>query len=143
MQAGRDPACRCPRLQPPPRLCAVPHGSTEVGSPFTRPPFSSLCLLLEIYPAGDDLFFSLLAPHVEVMERISHFIVHRPKSILLVLVLLTPFFAFHARRIRIDSSVEYLLATHDPNQQYYAEMRALFGSDTIGVIGLVADNVYT
>jgi uncharacterized protein len=77
------------------------------------------------------------------MERISHFIVHRPKSILCFLVLLTGFFAFHARRIRIDSSVEYLLATNDPNQQYYAEMRALFGSDTIGVIGLVTENVYT
>src|SRR5262249_14331795 len=61
----------------------------------------------------------------------------------LVLGLLTGFFATHARHIRMDSSVEYLLATDDPNQQYYAEMQALFGNDTIGVIGLISDNVYT
>lgn len=77
------------------------------------------------------------------MERIYHLIVHRPKSILFLIFLLTGFFAYHARHIRIDSSVESLLPQDDPENRYYEEIRRLFGSDEVGVIGLITDNVYT
>jgi len=39
------------------------------------------------------------------MERAYHLIVHRPKTILFLIILLTGFFASHARHIRVDSSV--------------------------------------
>jgi hypothetical protein len=77
------------------------------------------------------------------MERIAHLIAYRPKLLLLLLFVLTAFFAYHARHLRIDSSIENLLAEKDPNKQYYEEMRALFGSDDMDVIGLVTDNIYT
>lgn len=77
------------------------------------------------------------------MERIYHLIVYKPKTVLLALLLLTGFLGSHALHIRIDSSAEHLLATDDPNKKYYDEIRAIFGSDDIGVIGLVAENVYT
>jgi len=77
------------------------------------------------------------------MERIYRLIVYRPKSVLFVLLLLTSFLGLHALHLRIDSSAEHLLATDDPNKQYYDEVRDIFGSDDIGVIGLVAENVYT
>jgi predicted RND superfamily exporter protein len=77
------------------------------------------------------------------MDRIYGLIVRRPKLILLLIVLLTAFFAFQARHIRLDSSIESLLPRDDPEKEYYEEVRRLYGSDEIVVIGLVADNVYT
>ena len=77
------------------------------------------------------------------MQRIFRLIVDKPQFVLLLLVLLTAFFGFHARHLRIDSSVEHLLASNDPNRAYAEKIRGLFGSDDIGVIGLVTDNIYT
>jgi hypothetical protein len=77
------------------------------------------------------------------MERIYRLIVYRPKSVLFVLFLITSFLGSHALYLRIDSSAEHLLATDDPNKKYYDEVRDIFGNDEIGVIGLVAENVYT
>src|SRR5262249_15887173 len=77
------------------------------------------------------------------MQWVYNLITHRPKSILFIIFLLTGFFAFHARHIRLDSSVESLLPKDDAEKAYYDEIRALFGSDEVGVIGVIADNVYT
>jgi len=77
------------------------------------------------------------------MKRVYPLIVHRPRLVLLFILLLTSFLGYHARHLRIDSSAEHLLATDDPNKRYYDEIRALFGSDDIGIIGLVTENVYT
>ena len=77
-----------------------------------------------------------------VMTRVYDLIVHRPKSIVLSILLLTGFFAYHAQHIRLDSSVESLLPRGDTEKAYYDEVRGLFGSDEVGVIGIIADNVY-
>jgi uncharacterized protein len=77
------------------------------------------------------------------MTRFYHLIVHWPKLTLLLALLLTGLFGYYARQFRIDSSVEHLLATNDPNKKYYEEVRALFGNDDITVIGLVTEDVYT
>jgi predicted RND superfamily exporter protein len=77
------------------------------------------------------------------MERIYYFIVHRPKTVLLFILLLTGFLAYHAQHIRLDSSVESLLPQDDPEKRYYDEVRQLFISDEMGIIGLIADDIYT
>jgi predicted RND superfamily exporter protein len=77
------------------------------------------------------------------MKRIAHLIVYRPKALLFFLLLLTGFFAYHARHIRIDSSVASMLPEGDPEKQYYDEVRRIFGSDDVAVIGLITDNIYT
>jgi len=77
------------------------------------------------------------------MEQLYHFIVRWPKLTLLLALLLTGLFGYYARQFRIDSSVEHLLATNDPNKKYYEEVRAIFGNDDITVIGLVTEDVYT
>ncbi len=77
------------------------------------------------------------------MEWVYSFIVGRPRLVLFWVLLITGFFAYHARDIRLDGSVDSLLPKDDPEKQYYNEVRQLFGSDEIGVIGLVTDNVYT
>ena len=72
------------------------------------------------------------------MEQLSHLIVSRPKSVLTALLLLTGFFGMYALQLRIDSSAEQLLATDDPNKHYYDQVRAIFRSDDIGVIGVLS-----
>ena len=76
------------------------------------------------------------------MQRIFRLVVDRPLLVLLVILLLTCFFGYHAQHIRLDGSVERLLPGNDPDNQYYAEVRELFGNDEVGVIAGVADNVY-
>lgn len=76
------------------------------------------------------------------MDRFYGLIVRRPKLTLLLIALLTAFFAFHARHIQLDSSIESLLPEEDPEKEYYEEVRRLYGSDEIIVVGLVADTVY-
>jgi predicted RND superfamily exporter protein len=77
------------------------------------------------------------------MERIAHFIVHHARLLLFFIILLTAFFAYHARQIRIDSSLESILPPSDPEKQYYDEIRQLFGSDDVAVIAVIADTIYT
>ena len=50
------------------------------------------------------------------MQRVSHLIIYRPKAILFLILLLTGFFAYHARNIRLDSSVDSLLPKNDPEK---------------------------
>lgn len=77
------------------------------------------------------------------MEQWYRFIIHRPRLVLLLILLLTGFFAFHARHIQIDSSLDSLLPDNDPERQYYNDVVRLFGSENVAVIGLLADNIYT
>src|SRR5262245_42798945 len=77
------------------------------------------------------------------MRRVSTLILSWPRLVLVVLLVVNCFLGFHARQLQIDSSVENLLATDDPNRAYYDEIRTLFGSDDLAVIGLLTDNVYT
>ena len=44
--------------------------------------------------------------------------------------------------MRLDASVQTLLNEGDDQKAYYDEIRALFGSDEIGVVGVLADDVY-
>ena len=77
------------------------------------------------------------------MERLYLLVVNRPKTVLLLLFLFTCVFGVYAKDIRLDSSVESLLSQDNPDSQYYAAVRQLFGSDEVGVVGLLADDIYT
>jgi hypothetical protein len=76
------------------------------------------------------------------MKTFSRLVVQWPKLTLLLGLAITTFLAWHAAHLRIDSSVQNLYAQNDPNKKYYDEVSAVFGTDDMAVIGLVADNVY-
>ena len=76
------------------------------------------------------------------MQRTLRLIVDRPQIVLLFIFALTCFFGYHAQYIRLDGSVDRLLPGNDPDNQYYAEVRKLFGNDEVGVIAVVVDNIY-
>lgn len=77
------------------------------------------------------------------MERLYDLVLDRPKSLLVLIFLLSGFFAYHAQYMRLDSSVDSLLPQNDPEKQYYNEVRQIFGSEEIGVVGIVANDIYT
>ena len=77
------------------------------------------------------------------MESLYRLVIRRPWPILVVIFLLTLFFAYHARHIHIDSSLDNLLPDNDPERQYYNDVVRLFGSENVAVIGILADNIYT
>src|SRR6266436_9080679 len=77
------------------------------------------------------------------MTRFNRLVIQWPKLTVLLVLLVTAFLGYHARQTRFDSSVENLYDQNDPNKKYYEAVRARFGNDDMGVIGLVADNVYT
>ncbi|WP_421864017.1 MMPL family transporter [Parvibaculum sp.] len=76
------------------------------------------------------------------MQPVYRAIVRWPTATLLVVALATLFFGWHARNVRLDASVETLLNEGDDEKAYYDEIRRLFGSDEIGVVGVLADDVY-
>lgn len=65
-----------------------------------------------------------------------------PRLTLLVMVLLTAFFGYFAALIQVDSSIENLLPSDDPDRRYYEDVRRTFGSEEITVIGVLADDVF-
>lgn len=77
------------------------------------------------------------------MARLIHLIVYRPALLVVLLAGVTAFFAYYAQHIEYDSSIESLLPADDPEKTYYEEVIQQFGNDEAGIIGLVADDVYT
>jgi len=76
------------------------------------------------------------------MTRFNQLVVRWPKLTVLIALLITAFFGYHARHFRFNGSVENLYDRNDPNKKYDEKIRAIFGSDDMGVIGVVAENVY-
>ena len=76
------------------------------------------------------------------MERCALFVVGRPKLVLSLVLLASVLLGFFAADVRIDGSVESLLSQDDADSRYSREARRVFGSDEVGVVGVLADDVY-
>lgn len=76
------------------------------------------------------------------MESLYEWIVARARWIIAATLIVTVFFGWQASRITVDSSVEALLPQDDPERRFAREIRNLYGSDEIGFIGVLADDVY-
>ena len=62
-----------------------------------------------------------------------------PRLTLFALAAVTAVLAVCAARIRIDSAIENLLPTDDPDRRYYETVRAAFGSEESTLIGVFGD----
>jgi predicted RND superfamily exporter protein len=67
----------------------------------------------------------------------------RPWLTLAVMAVLTLVFGTFAARIRVDSSIENLMATDDPERLYRAEAATVFGDEELSVVGVFAEDVFT
>lgn len=76
------------------------------------------------------------------MYRIARILGRRPRTWLAVLFAITLVAAAGIPRIRFDSSLESLTVPGDPARVFYAQTKAVFGSEEIGVVLLLDDDVY-
>jgi len=68
--------------------------------------------------------------------------VHHPRKVLAVISVVTLWMIYLSAGLSIDSSIENLLPTHDPERTYFDEVKEVFGSDDASVIGVFADDVF-
>ena len=77
------------------------------------------------------------------MERFYRLVASRPRAVLAVLAVVTAILGACALRLEIDGSISALFAEGDPEAAYQAQIRELFGSEEVGVVAIVADDVYS
>lgn len=76
------------------------------------------------------------------MARVHRLVAYRPRAVLAAIAVLTAILGAFATRLEIDGSVAALFARGDPEAEYKARIRELFGSEEVGVVALLADDVY-
>ena len=76
------------------------------------------------------------------MEAFARWLVRWPLAVVVANLLVTLALGAYALHIRIESSLESVLPAGDPKIAYYEEVRRLFGSDDVGVIGVLADDIF-
>ncbi|MFN8544230.1 MAG: MMPL family transporter [Candidatus Binatia bacterium] len=75
------------------------------------------------------------------MNGFARRLVRHPATVLVAAGLVTALLGVAASRIRVESSLESVLAAGDPEADYYARVRSLFGGDDVAVVGVLADDV--
>src|SRR5262245_44309055 len=77
-----------------------------------------------------------------MVEGFARWLVRHPLIVIGIHLLVTAVLGFYALQVRVESSIETVLPAGDPQAQYYNEVRATFGSDDVGVIGVRADDIF-
>src|SRR5215470_11620460 len=77
------------------------------------------------------------------MRDPAELLVRFPRTVVLAYFGATILMALAARQVRIEGSIESILPRHDPAVEYYSGVRAAFGSDDIGVVGVRAPNLFS
>lgn len=76
------------------------------------------------------------------MKHITDFIIRFRIPILLIVVIITAFFGFQLKDLRMDNSVEGMLPDEDPAKQFFEEFQEIFGSDEVFIVALETDTVF-
>lgn len=77
------------------------------------------------------------------MTRLHLWLADHPVPLGIALVLLTGFFLVQIPRLVIDTSAEGMMAAKDPDKAYYDTVKKKFGSDSLTIILIKADDVFT
>src|SRR5258705_8457188 len=72
------------------------------------------------------------------MPRFARWVAEKPWIFLAGSFAITMWLGFYAWQIRIESALDTVLPRGDSAVAYYDEIRATFGSDDVGVIGVLA-----
>jgi predicted RND superfamily exporter protein len=73
------------------------------------------------------------------MQRWLGISLRRPRLILTLIGIVTVALGYFAAQIRVDSAIENLLPSDDPDRAYYETVRRVFGSEEATVIGVFDD----
>jgi len=77
-----------------------------------------------------------------LLVRFLDFPIRRPRTTIGLIVLITILLGVFAVRVRVDSALENLLPTADPERLYYDEVVRVFGSEEATVVGIFSDDVF-
>ncbi len=66
-----------------------------------------------------------------------------PRPVVAATLAITALLGIFASRVRIESALESVLPAGDPAAAFYEKVRRQFGSDDVGVVGVVADDVFS
>ncbi len=77
------------------------------------------------------------------MRDPAQLLVRYPRTIVLAYIVATILLGLAARNVRIEGSIESILPRHDPAVESYAAVRAQFGSDDIGVVGVLTADLFS
>src|SRR5579871_1445850 len=75
------------------------------------------------------------------MRGVARGLVRHRAAVLGVASLVTVLLGMRALALRVEGGLESMLPAGDPEVAYYAQVRAVFGSDDVGVVGVRADDV--
>ena len=64
----------------------------------------------------------------KIVQLYSHFVFERPKLVIVMLLVIVAFFAWHAQNFRLDASADSLLLENDPDLEYSREINNRFGT---------------
>ena len=76
------------------------------------------------------------------MDAFARWLARHPLAVVLANLLVTAVLGFYALQLRIESSLESMLPAGDPKVEYYAQTRAIFGSDDVAVVGVRARDIF-
>src|SRR5207247_30539 len=76
------------------------------------------------------------------MDAFARWLARHPLAVVVVNLAVTAALGAFALHLRIENSLESMLPAHDPKVEYYAQTRAIFGSDAVGVVGMRAQNIF-
>src|SRR3989442_8645888 len=76
------------------------------------------------------------------MDAFARWLARHPLAVVLANLLVTAVLGFYALQLRIESSLESMLPAGDPKVEYYAQTRAVFGSDDVAVGGVRARGIF-
>src|SRR5437867_9220121 len=76
------------------------------------------------------------------MDSFARWLARHPLAVVLAILLVTAVLGFYALQLSIESSLESMLPAGDPKVEYYAQTRAIFGSDDVAVVGVRARDIF-
>ncbi len=76
------------------------------------------------------------------MRKLGELLGRRPRLALAIMTAATVALAAGVVRLRFDSSLASLAVRNDPAREFQLEMQRVFGAEEIGVLALVAEDVY-
>jgi uncharacterized protein len=76
------------------------------------------------------------------MSRFARRLAESPWIVLAGSLALTVWLGIHAWQIRVESALDTVLPRGDPAVAYYDEIRATFGNDDVGVVGMLAPDIF-
>ncbi len=77
------------------------------------------------------------------MERVAAWLVRHPRRVVAATLLVTALLGAFAVQVRIQGALESVLPAGDPAVAFYEEVRRQFGSDDVGVVGILGTDIFS